>query len=104
MKKGYESYDILKTCNKRLTEVLPKQRMKSIANPLRSQIIQVHYTDHKVNTPIDFEKDMVLIHFKRNKDLREYNLTTNATPFVINDVIHSFLKEMDAQRSNDTFE
>ena len=61
MKRGYESYDILKICDKRLKEVLPKLRMKSIANPLRSQIIQVHYTDHGVNTPVDFEKDMVLM-------------------------------------------
>lgn len=91
----------MKICDKRLKEVLPRLRMKSIANPLRSPIIQQHYTDHGVNTPVDFEKDMVLIHFKRNKDLREYNLTTDTAPFVINDVVHSFLKDREAQRSND---
>ena len=92
----------MKICDKRLKEVLPRLRMKSIANPLRSPIIQIHYTDHGVNTPVDFEKDMVLIHFKRNKDLSEYNLTTDAAPFVINHMVHSFLKEMESQRSNGT--
>lgn len=91
----------MKICDKRLKEVLPKLRMKSIANPLRSPIIQQHYTDHGVNTPVDFEKDMVLVHFKRNKDLRNYNLTTEAAPFVINDVVHAFLKDMEAKRSSD---
>ena len=92
----------MKICDKRLKEVLPKLRMKSIANPLRSPIIQQHYTDHGVNTPVDFEKDMVLIHFKRNKDLMNYNLTADAAPFAINDVVHSFLMDMEAQRSNGT--
>ena len=91
----------MKICDKRLKEVLPKLRMKSIANPLRSPIIQQHYTDHGVHTPVDFEKDMVLVHFKRNKDLRNYNLTTDAAPFVINDVVHSFLKDMEAHRSKE---
>ena len=91
----------MKICDKRLKEVLPRLRMKSIANPLRSPIIQIHYTDHGVNTPVDFEKDMVLVHFKRNKDLREYNLMTDAAPFVINDVVHSFLKDMEAHRSKE---
>ena len=91
----------MKICDKRLKEVLPRLRMKSIANPLRSPIIQQHYTDHGVNTPVDFEKDMVMIHFKRNKDLREYNLTTDTAPFVINNVVHSFLKDREAQRSSD---
>ena len=91
----------MKICDKRLKEVLPRLRMKSIANPLRSPIIQQHYTDHGVNTPVDFEKGMVMIHFKRNKDLREYNLTTDTAPFVINYVVHSFLKDREAQRSSD---
>ena len=100
MNKGYETYDIMKICDKRLKEVLPKLRMKSIANPLRSPIIQVHYTDHGVNTPVDYQNDMVLIHFKKNKSLKEYNLTHEAIPFTINPIVHAFLKEMDARRSN----
>lgn len=100
LKRGYQSYDISRICNKRLKEVLPKLRMKSIANPSRSLIIQQHYTDHGINTPVDYNKDMVLIHFKRNKDLKGYNLTRDANTFSINPVVHSFLELMEAQRSN----
>lgn len=82
--------------------MLPKQRMKSIANPMRSSIIQVHYVDHAIMTPIDYNNDMVLIHFKRNKSLKEYNLSVDAIPFTINSVVHSFLQLMETERINHT--
>ena len=82
--------------------MLPKQRMKSIVNPMRSSIIQVHYVDHVIMTPIDYNNDMVLIHFKRNKSLKEYNLSTDVIPFTINPVVHSFLQLMETERINHT--